>query len=212
METIDDDIAARASEFIEKQHKAGKPIFVWVNFTHMHFRTHPKPESIGQAGRWLGPYADVMIDHDKNVGTVLKKPEALKELDNTNKLQREIWDLSVKSSKPTNDRSARMLLLPALNQMIDITTTRKNSILTHSPLVILFALMSLAYVCAFLGGIAMSKSTALKWIHAILYSAITSLFIYLVLDIEYPRYGFVNLEKASSLLVEIRDGMQQKTP
>jgi arylsulfatase A-like enzyme len=72
METIDDDIAARAAEFIGKQVKAGKPMFVWVNFTHMHFRTHPKPESIGQAGRWNGEYADVMIDHDRNVGTVLK--------------------------------------------------------------------------------------------------------------------------------------------
>jgi arylsulfatase A-like enzyme len=72
METIDDDIAARAAEFIGKQVKAGNPMFVWVNFTHMHFRTHPKPESIGQAGRWNGEYADVMIDHDRNVGTVLK--------------------------------------------------------------------------------------------------------------------------------------------
>ena len=50
METIDDDVAARSAEFIEKQHKAGKPVFVWVNFTHMHFRTHAKPESVGQAG------------------------------------------------------------------------------------------------------------------------------------------------------------------
>jgi len=72
METIDDDIAARAADFIKKQAKAGTPMFVWVNFTHMHFRTHPKPESIGQAGRWNGVYADVMIDHDRNVGTVLK--------------------------------------------------------------------------------------------------------------------------------------------
>jgi arylsulfatase A-like enzyme len=72
METIDDDIAARASEFIGKQAKSGKPMFVWVNFTHMHFRTHTKPESLGQAGRWNGPYADTMIDHDRNVGTVLK--------------------------------------------------------------------------------------------------------------------------------------------
>jgi len=72
METIDDDIATRSAEFIGKQAKAGKPMFVWVNFTHMHFRTHPKPESIGQAGRWNGIYADVMIDHDRNVGTVLK--------------------------------------------------------------------------------------------------------------------------------------------
>jgi arylsulfatase len=72
METIDDDIAARAVDFIQRQHKAGKPFFVWVNFTHMHLRTHTKPESLGQAGRWQSPYHDTMIDHDKNVGTVLK--------------------------------------------------------------------------------------------------------------------------------------------
>jgi len=51
---IDDDIAARSAEFLEKQVKAGKPVFLWVNFTHMHFRTHPKPESVGQSGRWMG--------------------------------------------------------------------------------------------------------------------------------------------------------------
>ncbi len=83
METIDDDIAARSAEYIEKQKKANKPFFVWINFTHMHFRTHPKPESIGQAGRWLGVYADVMIDHDKNVGTILKKLDELGIADNT---------------------------------------------------------------------------------------------------------------------------------
>jgi len=72
METIDDDIAARAVDFIQRQAKAGKPMFVWVNFTHMHLRTHPKPASIGQSGRWQDVYHDVMIDHDRNVGTVLK--------------------------------------------------------------------------------------------------------------------------------------------
>jgi arylsulfatase len=83
METIDDDIAARAATFIEQQHKEGKPVFVWVNFTHMHFRTHPKPESVGQAGRWQSPYHDVMIDHDKNVGTVLNKLDELGITDDT---------------------------------------------------------------------------------------------------------------------------------
>ena len=72
MLTIDDDIAARAVDFIQRQNKAGKPAFVWVNFTHMHFRTHTKPESVGQSGRWQSPYHDTMIDHDKNVGQVLK--------------------------------------------------------------------------------------------------------------------------------------------
>jgi arylsulfatase len=71
METIDDDVAARSAKFIEDNARAGKPMFVWVNFTHMHFRTHVKPESEGQSGRWQSPYHDAMIDHDKNVGTVL---------------------------------------------------------------------------------------------------------------------------------------------
>jgi arylsulfatase A-like enzyme len=45
---IDDDIASRAVDFVQRQKTANKPFFVWVNFTHMHFRTHTKPESIGQ--------------------------------------------------------------------------------------------------------------------------------------------------------------------
>ena len=77
METIDDDIADRAAAFIDAQAKANKPFFVWVNFTHMHFRTHAKPASVGQAGRWQDIYHDVMIDHDKNVGTVLQKIDDL---------------------------------------------------------------------------------------------------------------------------------------
>jgi len=32
----------------------------------MHFRTHPKPKSVGQSGKWQSVYHDVMIDHDKN--------------------------------------------------------------------------------------------------------------------------------------------------
>lgn len=83
METIDDDIAARSADFIQRQAKAGKPFFAWVNFTHMHFRTHTKPESKGQSGRWQSEYHDAMIDHDKNVGTVLKAIDDAGIADNT---------------------------------------------------------------------------------------------------------------------------------
>jgi arylsulfatase A-like enzyme len=83
MVTIDDDIANRAVDFIQRQHRAGKPIFVWVTFTHMHLRTHTKPTSIGQSGRWQSPYHDTMIDHDKNVGTVLKALDDLGIANNT---------------------------------------------------------------------------------------------------------------------------------
>ena len=72
METIDDDVADRAADFIQRKSKSGGPFFIWVNFTHMHFRTHVKPASRGQSGRWMSDYTDAMMDHDKNVGTVLK--------------------------------------------------------------------------------------------------------------------------------------------
>lgn len=71
METCDDEFVAVASDFIRRQHKDGKPFFVWLNTTHMHFITHTKQESVGQAGRWQSPYHDTMIDHDKNVGQML---------------------------------------------------------------------------------------------------------------------------------------------
>jgi arylsulfatase A-like enzyme len=71
METADDEFLAAASDFITRQHASGTPFFVWFNTTHMHFRTHVKPESWGQSGRWQSEYHDVMIDHDKHVGQLL---------------------------------------------------------------------------------------------------------------------------------------------
>ena len=68
MKTIDDETGAAAKDFMSRAQKDDKPFLIWFNTTHMHFRTHAKPESLGQAGRWQSEYHDVMIDHDKAVG------------------------------------------------------------------------------------------------------------------------------------------------
>ena len=83
METVDDEFLAAAKDFIKRQHASGTPFFVWFNTTHMHFRTHAKPESLGQAGRWQSEYHDVMIDHDKHVGELLDLLDELGIADNT---------------------------------------------------------------------------------------------------------------------------------
>jgi arylsulfatase len=83
METIDDDFAAAARDFIGRAAASETPFFVWMNTTHMHFRTHPKPESIGQAGRWQSEYHDTMIDHDKLVGSLLDQLDELGIADDT---------------------------------------------------------------------------------------------------------------------------------
>jgi len=72
METVDGDIANRSVNYIKSHASADKPFFLWVNFTHMHFRTYIEEQKKGQAGKWLGTYADAMVEHDKNVGQVLK--------------------------------------------------------------------------------------------------------------------------------------------
>ncbi len=71
MVTIDDEVVAHATDFIRRRHADGTPFFCWGNTTHMHFRTHPKPESIGRAGRWQSTYHDTMLDHDDLVGELL---------------------------------------------------------------------------------------------------------------------------------------------
>ena len=83
METIDDETTDACIDFIRRQHEAGTPFFVWMNTTHMHFRTHTKPESLGQAGRWQSPYHDTMIDHDQHVGRLLDVLDELGLADDT---------------------------------------------------------------------------------------------------------------------------------
>ena len=83
METVDDEFLAATKDFITRQHEADKPFFVWFNATHMHFRTHAKPESLGQAGRWQSEYHDVMIDHDRLVGELLQLLDDLQIADDT---------------------------------------------------------------------------------------------------------------------------------
>jgi len=83
METVDEEFLDAAKGWMKKQHKAGGPWFCWFNATHMHFRTHTKPDSLGQSGRWQSPYHDTMIDHDKVVGALLDLLDDLGEADNT---------------------------------------------------------------------------------------------------------------------------------
>ncbi|HEY1428501.1 MAG TPA: arylsulfatase [Candidatus Tumulicola sp.] len=83
METCDDEFVDAAKDFIKRQNDEDTPFFVWLNTTHMHLRTHTKPESLGQAGESQSPYHDTMIDHDKNVGQMLDYLDELGIADDT---------------------------------------------------------------------------------------------------------------------------------
>jgi len=70
METIDDETTDAAIDFIQRQVKAGKPFFVWMNTTRMHLYTHVRPSMLGRTG--ISEYFDGMLEHDDDVGKLLK--------------------------------------------------------------------------------------------------------------------------------------------
>ncbi|GAA0877619.1 arylsulfatase [Algoriphagus jejuensis] len=81
METIDAEVLAATEDFLDRQVDADKPFFVWFNTTRMHYVTHVPDEYSGKTG--LGEYADGMVQHDDQVGKLLKKLEDLGVADNT---------------------------------------------------------------------------------------------------------------------------------
>jgi len=81
METIDDEFVQSAENFMDKSHAAKKPFFVWFNSTRMHVWTHLKEGSDGRTG--IGLYPDGMVEHDEQVGQLLKKLDDLGIADNT---------------------------------------------------------------------------------------------------------------------------------
>ncbi len=81
METIDEEVLAKTTDFLDRATKSGKPFFCWFNTTRMHNFTHVKPEHQGKTG--LGTYADGMVEHDELVGKLLDHVDKLGITDNT---------------------------------------------------------------------------------------------------------------------------------
>lgn len=104
----------------------------------------------------------------------------------TQRLQREIWRQSVAAaSAPGASADATKLLLPALNNMIDITATRQNAFAMHPPEVVFFLLFAFSLGCAFLAGYGMT-ATPRNWLYIVALAAAVTLTIYATLEIEFP--------------------------
>src|SRR4029079_12364522 len=69
---------------MKRQPAGGKPFYVWMNSTRMHFQTHVRAEHRDKPGlNSRTEYADGMIEHDAMVGAMLKAVDDLGIADNT---------------------------------------------------------------------------------------------------------------------------------
>jgi len=101
-----------------------------------------------------------------------------------------------------------MLLLPALNAMFDIATTRALAMQIHPPEIIFAMLFGLALASALLVGYGMADSKERNWLHMLGLAFVMAAAIYVILDIEYPRFGFIRVDGFDQALVQLRDSMK----
>jgi hypothetical protein len=132
---------------------------------------------------------------------------AMTELVRSAALQADIWAQGVAAAREAGPQ-ATMLLLPALNAMIDITTTRTVATQIHPPSVIFVMLIVLALLCALLAGHGMSAHETRSWLHMAGFAAIMSLTIYIILDLEYPRHGMIRVDAADEALADLRESFK----
>jgi hypothetical protein len=132
----------------------------------------------------------------------------ISELARASTLQNEIWTQAVAATKSPEHQSSRILLLPALNEMIDIVTTRSIAVQTHTPLHIYFMMFVIALACAGMTGYRASTLEHPGHLYNILLAVITASVLYLILDIEYPSRGLIRLDNVNQVLVELMKAMK----
>jgi hypothetical protein len=128
-------------------------------------------------------------------------------LERAGQLQAEIWSTSLAACRDAAPPSCAILLPPALNAMIDITTTRTAAARMHPPAVILWLLCGLGLGCALLAGYSTATGTRRKWTHMLAFAAVMALTVYVIIDLEFPRLGFIRVDAFDQVLVDVRTSM-----
>jgi hypothetical protein len=149
---------------------------------------------------------------DSRLETYRRLPDiqaAEKELARTGEIQGEIWSRAIADVRnPNSQPDSAKLLLPALNDMIDITSTRTMAARSHPPAVLFYLLLGLGLVASLLAGYGMGSGDRHSWIHILGFAAVTAIVIFVILDLEFPRLGYIRLDAYDRVLVELRNSMK----
>lgn len=123
------------------------------------------------------------------------------------KLQAEIWSRATAACRSEATTAPALLLLPALNEMIDVTTTREIGARTHVPSVVVGLLFAVALMSALLAGVAMAGRGERNLLHMLVFASVTAILIYAILDLEFPRLGLIQIGPADKALRDVRQMM-----
>jgi len=149
---------------------------------------------------------------DARIGAYKKLPDvtaALAEIKSSEAIQLAIWDRSIAATKiPGGHVDAAKLLLPSINEMIDITTTRLMAARIHPPSIMYILLFFLGLGSSLIAGIRMAGGKGRSWLHILIFAVVMSACSYVILSLEYPRLSFINLGEYDQVLIDLRESMK----
>jgi hypothetical protein len=119
-----------------------------------------------------------------------------------------IWNRVSLLSHDINNRVATEQMVPSLNAMIDMVTTREAGRNAVVPRMIFLILCLMILVSAFLSGYG-SKNLERNRVLVFAFAFITTIALYLVVDLDRPRQGFVNLSKAQQMMINLRSNFSE---
>jgi hypothetical protein len=151
-------------------------------------------------------YVDSRIETYKVAGAHREK--AMQLFIQSQNLQNEIWQKSVAAAGRSPNTAASMLLLPAVNAMIDITTTRLATTENHPPMIIFAMLALIALASSMMAGFEMATRKKRSWLHIAGYALILSISVYVILDLEFPRLGIIRVDAFDHYIVDVRNSMR----
>lgn len=122
-------------------------------------------------------------------------------------LQQRIWAMANAAARTSGQMQVYTVMLPALNQMFDLTTTRTAAAEFHPPRLVFGMIGLLALIGALFAGYAQAGSTRVSLIHRFGFAAVLAISLYVIVDLEYPRLGLIRVDAADRLLVDLRQSM-----
>jgi hypothetical protein len=120
-----------------------------------------------------------------------------------------IWAAASTSVKTTQfpDNLVAARVLDSISTMIDAADLQHQAQFMHPPLAMVGFLFFLTLIGALLAGYVMGIETRRDWFLAVLYAVLMSVSFAIILDLDYPRIGFINLDQAEQTLIVTRRGM-----
>jgi hypothetical protein len=148
---------------------------------------------------------------DARLGVYRKLPDASAaeaSLVRASELQSQIWQHAMNAIRSANSPPLTTVLVPALNEMFDIATTRTEVRRMHPPAIIFGMLAALVLASSILIGYSMAGGRARNWLHIIGFALVSTLAVYVIIDLEYPRLGFIRVDAADEMLMQLRGTMK----